>query len=153
MFQCMDPTCGEYFGWSAKKILYDYIVKEVGDKKELVLMKQIEYQVCPHCGSLTYEELPRDYKAPKKEVPPVEMPKSATLFDPSDLVLHSWKGKKTGPREYAPANDRYGWDFVDQFKPATIDFLKTCPDHKHLVDKYNFTLKGKIVQMQKVNQK
>ena len=109
-----------------------------------------EYVICPYCGSLDFEEIrngvPKKTKK-EKNVPPVQYPQSVSQFDPADLVQHSWKGKKIGDRQYAKANQNYGWDFKDQFTNATLNALEKGAV---TVDQYVFELKGKIVSMQKV---
>ena len=109
-----------------------------------------EYVICPYCGSLDFEEIrngvPKKTKK-EKNVPPVQYPQSVSQFDPADLVQHSWKGKKIGDRQYAKANQNYGWDFKDQFTDATLNALEKGAV---TVDRYVFELKGKIVSMQKV---
>jgi hypothetical protein len=129
MFQCVETECGKFFGWSAKKIV---------KQSNTVTM---EYQVCPHCGGLRYEELPRDYKPPKaKETPPVQMPTAVEAFDPEDLMKHQgWKNKKRreeGQTGYTTGSLNWGWDFEDKFNPSTIEFLKKGP---HTIDKYEFS--------------
>ena len=142
-FQCLG--CNKPFRWTAKKI-----VSKVIEGYELPVT--MEYVVCPHCESFDFEEYRNG--APKKTtitkpVPPVKYPAPVQQFDPEDLMRHSWKGKKIGDRQYAKANENYGWDFKDQFNNATLDALEK--GIVTIADKV-FELKGKIVTMQKVKQ-
>ena len=138
-FQCLNITCGRPFGWTAKKIVKD------GDNTTY------EYVICPYCGSLDFDEYRNGTPAKQnKTVPKVKDFAPANQFDPEDLMKHKWKGKKIGDREYAPAAESYGWDFTDQFLPATIDAL----NHSGTVaiGDREFELKGKLVAMKKVKQ-
>ena len=104
--------------------------------------------ICPYCGGLDFEEGRPQKRPVEKPVPPVQYPKSVgTQFDPEDLMNHSWKGKKLGPREYAPAGDKYGWDFKTEFSSVTLGALEGGP---LTIGQHKFELKEKIVSMQKL---
>ena len=115
----------------------------------------MEYIVCPYCESLDFEEDKTGPHPQPKAVPPVQLPKRATEFDPADLIEHEWKGRKQGDRNYVNKGKlpKFGWDFSNSFQPQTIEFLEACENHTHLVGNYQFVLDGKIVKMQTVNQK
>ena len=137
-FQCLEITCGKPFGWTAKKIVTD------GDNTTF------EYVVCPYCGGLDFEEY-RNGRPQKtvveKPVPPVQYPTSVGAFDPADLMNHQWLGKKIGPKEYAPAGDKYGWDYKTEFTPTTLGALEGGP---LTIGQHKFELKDRIVSMQKI---
>ena len=86
----------------------------------------------------------RTVQAPTNSLPVQTGAKSQ--FDPEDLMKHQWKGKKIGDKRYEKASDNYGWDFKDQFKDATLGALEKGPV---MIDQYVFTLKRRIVGMQK----
>ena len=153
-FKCLSDGCGKPFGWSAKKT-----VQKIVEGFDLPVT--MEYVVCPYCERFDFEEYATrkdmtNYSkmlkdaSKHKTVPPVKDFAPVNQFDQEDLMKHRWKGKKIGDREYAPAAESYGWDFTDQFLPATVDAL----NHSGTVaiGDREFELKGKIVAMKKVKQ-
>jgi len=143
-FQCLEVTCGKQFGWTAKKIIK---VSEV---------ETIEYVVCPYCGGLDFDELAPNHKIPQKKTPPIKYPTpvqptaGSSQFDPADLMQHKWKGKKRKDGGYEAWNGHYGWDFKDQFVDATLNALEKG---SVTVDKYIFSLKGKLVSVSEAKPK
>ena len=144
-FQCLEVTCGEQFGWTAKKIVTEGPVT-------------IEYIVCPYCEGLKFEENTGNLSlikpnVPTKKSPPVQMPKPVQMksqFDPSDLMQHNWKkGKRKPDKTYDVGSLAYGWDFKDQFKPETLDALARGPID---IDQYVVSLQGNFVSTKKVQQ-
>jgi hypothetical protein len=143
------------------------------EKSDFPTVTTYEYVCCPYCGSLDFDELPPNHK-PQKQQPskPVQLPQPAKLpvqksessgirrvpriqFNPTDLMEHLWKGKKTGDRQYENKGKLpvYGWDFANELQPSTVSFLKGCENQTHMIDRYRFALDGKLVKMQTVNQK
>ena len=70
-------------------------------------------------------------------------------FDPSDLMQHSWKGKKISQGNYEQGSLTFGWDYADKFKTETVEALKKGPVD---VDQFVFKITEnlKIVQCKKV---
>lgn len=68
-------------------------------------------------------------------------------FDSEDLMKHEWKGKRIG-EGYAEGSLSWGWDFADEFKPATLAVLERGPE---TIGEYVFSLStnGKIVNTKK----
>jgi len=71
-------------------------------------------------------------------------------FDAADLMNHSWKGKKREDGGYEAWNGHYGWDFKDQFADATLNALEKG---SVTIDKYIFSLKGKLVSVSEAKSK
>ena len=71
-------------------------------------------------------------------------------FNPDDLMKHEWKGKKTGEGEYAKGSVAWGWDFQDKFPPEVIKVLEKGP---LMIDSYEFSLVGTIVQSKEKDKK
>jgi len=74
----------------------------------------------------------------------------SSQFDPADLMQHSWKGKKNGSGGYERGSLNYGWDFKDQFADATLNALEKG---SVTIDKYTFSLKGKLVSVSEAKSK
>lgn len=78
---------------------------------------------------------------------PVATQRSVPEIDANELLKHEWKGRKTGPREYAKGSLDFGWDFANNFSDAVVEALEKGPLD---IDKYRFNLTSQgIVQTKK----
>jgi hypothetical protein len=60
----------------------------------------------------------------------------------TELVRHSWKGKKQADGSYAKGSLSWGWDFRDNFEDSTIRLLEKGPQ---AIGGYEFCLNGGLL--------
>jgi len=108
--------------------------------KAVAILRDSLEKAVAELNELLQEQVPVEFR---------EKPEESAIpdFDPSDLMKHEWKGKKLGQGQYEEGSLSWGWDFRDNFKPATIKALEQ--DSILTIDEYEFTLLEKIVQTHK----
>lgn len=111
---------------------------------ELTVQLPQQYSEQDFQAALTRAEYMIDTYLGQPETP------SIPNVDTEELMKHMWKGKKTGEGQYAAGSLSWGWDFQDKFPPEIIKVLEKGP---LVIDKYEFSLIGTMVQTQEKDRK